>query len=86
MVFGSVTVAALMVFLATSFLSDQVILDNITGDALVSAIQSKLNYNAVSFISLVVLLISAFVSTAIIFSRYVMRWDWATGNHGEHTL
>lgn len=73
---GIVAVVSAIAYFALVFISDQVILENLTGDVLVTAIQSKLNYNALSLIALALGGAATFGIAILVFCRYIMLWSW----------
>jgi len=75
---GVIAFVAFAAFFIVGFMSDQVVLDNLTGDALTGAIQSKLNYNSVSFITLIIAGVSTLIISILLFSKYIAKWRWTT--------
>jgi len=77
-VLGVIAVLTFSVYLVVSYMSDQIITDNLSGDALVGAIQGKINYNSVSLIALIIGGIASLGLALGIFARYIARWEWTS--------
>jgi membrane-bound acyltransferase YfiQ involved in biofilm formation len=72
-----IAVVAYGVFLTVSLISNQIVVDQLSGDPRTQAIQTKITYNAIQFVALIVSGSSSLLLAIAAFSRYIMHWRWA---------